>query len=179
MKKWVSIFLLGLMLYNIMGYYVAYLAMLQELKNEMRSSIHNADQDENITIIKLPYIDGKIADNDLEFVDEDEFSYRGQMYDVQRTEINGNEISFYCLCDENENTLNFSLEKHIDCNNLDGNSAEKKNESITKSLLKEYLPQMGLIVPIGENSIVAEFSNLAYPTLNASYEVALPPPKTS
>ena len=80
------------MLYNIMGYYLAYLAMVQQTKEEMRETLAENDETRDLIVVKLPYINGKIEQKDFELLDEDEFRYEGKMYDIARAEIKDNAI---------------------------------------------------------------------------------------
>ena len=177
MKKFVSILVLALMLYNIMGYYLAYLAMVQDTKHEMKEAVKENDEDEGLVVIKLPYKDGKIREKDFELVDEDEFMYRGQMFDIARTEIKDNVIYFYCLNDKKEDTLNSALVNHIQNNTTGNNAAEKKSNSVIKSLIKNYLPTPDISSAFSSSGNEGKYAGETYPTLTTIFDIASPPPK--
>ncbi len=56
--------------------------------------------------------------NKLNWKDEEEFEFRGEMYDVLKTEISGNNITAYCLRDEKEEELISNYEKLFRENNV-------------------------------------------------------------
>ncbi len=178
MKKCVSILVLALMLYNIMGYYLAYLAMVQQTKEEMRETLADNDETQDLIVVKLPYVNGKIEQKDFELIDEDEFRLDGKMYDIARTEIRDNSIYFYCLNDKKEDAINFALAKQIQNDTNDNSSAEKRSNSIAKNLAKLYLPTAGLRGSFSSSENESTYAICTFQTLNAIYDVASPPPKS-
>ncbi len=177
MKKCVSILILALMLYNIMGYYLAYLAMVQQTKEEMRETLTDNDETQDLIVVKVPYVNGKIEEKDFELIDEDEFRYEGKMYDIARTEIKDNAIYFYCLNDKKEDAIDLALVKHIQNNVNDNSATGKKSNSILKNLIKIYLPITGLSGSFSSSENDNSYAGRTFQTLTTVFDVASPPPR--
>ena len=75
-----------------MGYYIAYLAMVSEAKLEMKVKKRRNDFDEELTVIKFSLKNSKIEDKEFSFISEDEFIYKGELYDMTSSEVK--EVSF-------------------------------------------------------------------------------------
>src|ERR1039458_6854017 len=70
--------------------------------------------------------------------DEKEMSYNGEMYDIKDKSQDGDYIVFHCLNDKKEETLIADLDKHIQ-NNIDTkSSSERKQNTVSKNILKDY-----------------------------------------
>ena len=134
------------MFYNVLGYYFAYRIMIQEAKEDMRTFINDKDNDEEFVTIVLPYCNGDITDKDFAFVDEDEFIYKGHMFDVASSEIHDGFIYFKCVNDSKEEQVNFHVEKHISDNLTDTPLSPKKSGTIEKNLIKEYISQKSFVL---------------------------------
>ena len=123
-----------------------YRIMILDAKEEMRiiiSSSENINNDEFIEI-KFPYSNGIITDKDFNLIDENEFTYKGSMYDAVRTDVHDNYIYFYCINDSKEEKIDQQLENHIRDNLTNNPASQKKSNSIEKNLVKEYLTNQAL-----------------------------------
>jgi hypothetical protein len=160
-----------------MGYYFVYLAMLSDVKNEMRTSLNSGEKDEDIQVLKFDYSSGQVTDKDFELVEDDEFKYKGEMYDVEEAVIKDGFIYYYCVNDTKEDELNSSLSQYI-VNNLTSNpDHQKKAVELIKKILDKYIPSeeqfCGNATPPIEKSFViysnSQSSNFTSPLT--------PPPK--
>ncbi|MFI5144299.1 MAG: hypothetical protein ACHQJ4_01770 [Ignavibacteria bacterium] len=176
MKKFISIFLLNLMFYNILGYYFAYRFMIQDVKEEMKFLISENRESNHETLIKLPYSSGKITDTNFVYQDESEFIYKGDLYDIARSEIQGDYIYFYCINDTKEEAISTQLNRQIQENLAFSQFPSKKSEGSEKEFIKEYLPykMISLILPP-----ISEI-NFFFPqekTLTLKLDIDTPPPE--
>jgi hypothetical protein len=119
MKRFAGIVLLMLMGYNLIGYFPAFYTMQQNVKREMRSALRIRQNRNELTTLSFALQNGKVNDADFEQLEEDEFSYKGEMYDVVRTEKTGNTITFYCLNDKKESRLFADLQQFIKQNSAE------------------------------------------------------------
>ena len=175
MKRLISTILLGLMFYNIFGYYLAYRSLIFEAKAEMKDIIRDNEESDNIVLIKLPYINGEILDKNFKYVEKNEFMYEGMMYDIEKQEIYDGYIFFYCINDTKEEKINAQLYQHID-DNIIGFPMSHKKSSIEKNSIQKYLPHYSItktfpLVSLYLNSILSE----QVLTLNLDNET--PPPR--
>ena len=164
------------MFYNILGYYFAYRIMIQDAKEDMRSFIAEKENEEEFVTIVLPCSNGDIADKDFAFVDEDEFIYKGHMFDVASSEIHGGFIYFKCVNDSKEEQVNFHIEKHITDNLTDTPSSSKRSGTIEKNLIKEYISQKSFVLaePVSGTDDFPPYKQ----TIITNYsDIETPPPK--
>ena len=106
--------------YNQIGYYFVMLNSQYELKESMMQKVLQKIKNEDLNIISLTDNGDKIY---WEAEDEkNEFSFKGEMYDIVRTEtVNGN-VLLYCINDKMEEQL---IDKYNSITK--NNSAEDKN----------------------------------------------------
>jgi len=176
MRKFISIFLLSLMFYNILGYYFAYRFMIQDVKDEMKYLISENAESGHETLIKLPYRNGQVSDTNFVFQDENEFIYKGDLYDIARSEIQGDYIYFYCINDIKEEEISKQLNRQIQENLAFSQFPSKKSGTTEKEFIKEYLPyrMISLILPP-----ISEI-NFFFPqekTLSLKLDIDTPPPE--
>lgn len=178
MKKVISVLVLCLMLYNIMGYYIAYLALKSEAKMEMKLKKRRADFDEELTVIKLSLKNGDIDDKEFSFISEDEFIYKGEMYDMTGSEIKDGFIYFTCVNDKKEDSINLALSKHIE-DNFDNSMQQKKMSAIVKNLIKQGIPQENSVQNLKIFESGNNYNQQEFYTARIIYDVSPPPPKLS
>jgi len=70
---------------------------------------------------------------------DDEFSYKGHMYDVVRKKVNGGITYFYCMDDTREADLDKQLDKQVEEIAQGGRLPAKNNQNLLKNILKEYI----------------------------------------
>ncbi|RYD78723.1 MAG: hypothetical protein EOP53_10755 [Sphingobacteriales bacterium] len=119
MKRFTGIVLIMLMGYNLIGYFPAFYALQTKIKREMRRAIRRNAKPEELTVFTFSLENNKITDTDFDLKDEHEFSYKGEMYDVVRTEKTGNTITFYCLNDKKEKQLFANLNQSVKQNSAE------------------------------------------------------------
>ena len=132
-KRIASALILSVFLYNIIGYYFSFSVLNLENRYEMNQLVKNG---KNLQIIRIH----KSEIKNVVFADAgNEMSYNGEMYDIKDKSQDGDYIVFHCMNDKNENELLANLDKHIQ-NNIDTkSSSEKKQNSVSKNILKDYL----------------------------------------
>ena len=98
--------------------------MQYEIKSDITSLI-NKGIDVDMTIVISIY---KKEINNIIFSDNGkEMSYKGQMYDVIKSDENNTTVTYYCLNDIEETTLYASLDEHINTHVI--NTVPVKNHS--------------------------------------------------
>lgn len=176
MKKFITISLLGLMFYNIMGYYIVYLGMIEDVKEEMKSMINSLETADKIVLLKLPYSNGRVIDTSFNITSDNEFSYQGDMYDVVKNEIHDGYIFIYCINDTKEKYITTQLNNYIQDNITDEPFRQKKSEGIEKNLIKEFIAKDIFVLgfpPLSTNVIFIPQEIL----LSIKLDIDTPPPK--
>ena len=97
MKKAISIFLLGIFLFNTAGYFVFFKIAQIEIKKEIKKEIKLNLQSEELTAIT--FLNSEIQS--IPWIETNkEFIFRDQMFDVVKSESNETETTFYCINDK-------------------------------------------------------------------------------
>lgn len=172
MKKIFSIFLVLSFLFNAAGYLLIFLILQSSLKENAAERIIAGDKNSSITMVVLAEKEFKEGVSELKFFDENEFSFKGKMYDIIKKENRNDSVYFYCLADLEEDDLNLAFSKN-------GTSEERGNGSAENSMLKNIL-QKGLLAEFPHSP--GNIFNINYynycpliPALNSS-EIPTPPP---
>ena len=140
MKKSFSILLLGIFLFNTMGYYFVFKVNQSILRFEIRGMINSGFHKEMCILVK---IDRPESNPDFKKLDHNEFSYCGRLYDIVSESVKGNTTWYYCINDKQEERLIAGFEKIQNLNLGPGSSGKAKQTQallyhlITIALLKE------------------------------------------
>lgn len=105
LKKYFSIFIISLLLFNSSGYVILYISSLHFVKKHIIKAIDRNEYDKEIlllTLSKKDIDDGKI---DFQWIHSREFRHNGKMYDIKKNISDEDSIRVYCYYDEKENLL--------------------------------------------------------------------------
>jgi hypothetical protein len=141
LKKSFSIFLIISFLFNTTGSLLIFLVLQSNLKESAREKISSNDYNRLQTLIVFTNKDLRNGKADLKFFDEQEFSFRGKMYDIIKHENKNDSVYFYCFADTDEDDLNLAFTKK-------GNADEHDKNSANKNLLKNVLEDGVLTGPL-------------------------------
>jgi hypothetical protein len=138
-----------------------------QIRKEMRAELRQKDDSELEKIIL------SIKEYEKALVEEDEMELNDRMYDIARTEIQGDTIIVYCLHDENEDNLLVLLDSIL-------NNAAKDKKSVPSSLLS-FVNLISVPVEIDNHfiEIVKEDHQTIYlfSQSNSVKQILAPPPK--
>jgi hypothetical protein len=138
MKKLLAILIIGLLLYNSMGYYIVFKTVQYTIKKEIKNQIKHGVPEKDLSLIKVAYNDDH-KKADIEWLDKHEFRYKGQMFDVVRY-YNFNDTSYYyCINDKQEEQLFSSLDKMVEHHSKKSGPAHTKSLSIYKNIIRDVV----------------------------------------
>ena len=172
MKKAFSILFLGIFLFNIAGYYIAFKTEQYEIRSEIESEIKAGVNIAELTTISI----SKTLKSDLQWTEsEKEIRYKGEMYDVVKSSETRDSITYFCINDSKEATLFSTLNEHIS-QHIASNTPWKNSKKSTTHVLKLYhsFPQLTKILS-NSNSETFQFRNSIFTSIKL--EVNAPPPK--
>ncbi|MFA4851576.1 MAG: hypothetical protein WC599_03565 [Bacteroidales bacterium] len=148
MRTVFSILLLILFLFNVSGYFVVFKLMRYNARKEMKAYIKQNLRDDEMEIVVVPNSEIGASGSGFRFVEENEFIYNDKLYDIVKKKTDGNNTIFYCINDKQEEKLFAGINEHIKRNtdqNLpagrQGTPAKDKSNNLTKSIVKEALPE--------------------------------------
>jgi len=118
-----------------MGYYIVFTIMKMDLHEEMRSEIKNINNKEiQKLIFQVSEFKAKVK-----LTEDDEFIFNGEMFDIIRSEKNGDNIIVYCINDKKEEQLiSFVKENYSSCNDRQ-NPLKERTLQIIKNIIKDAL----------------------------------------
>ena len=102
MRKYISIIVLFIFLFNIGGYYLWFSAIQYGLQKEMEKEIGEGSKDDDLTLIIVP---AKGETGVVWIKPDKEFLYKGEMYDVVKIQNKDQKKYYYCLNDSKEKEL--------------------------------------------------------------------------
>jgi hypothetical protein len=160
---------IAVFLFNIAGYYPVFVLRQKQIQFELNQMLNQ--QVEKETIVKLSFEPVELST--LKWLKENEFSYKGEMYDIIMTEQSEDgKLVFYCYADKKEKHLLVQFEQHVKRHiALEGNTSQK-HEKIVKCLVKDYLP-----VETHE-SVLNSCVDISYSIKMISYESFFPSKKS-
>jgi len=117
--------LLLIFVFNNFGYWFCFKVEQGAIKEEMYQRTKQSIPNSQLISISISADYAK----DLAWTEDGEFTYKGEMYDVVRSEkgIN-NAVTYYCLDDAKEGALLANLSSHLD-NNVFGNKTSGKHSN--------------------------------------------------
>lgn len=131
--------LLLLILFHSEFYLIMFKGLEVKYKREIKQQIKNGISEENLVIFTFGKNIVNEQSENFRWMKKNEFRYKGEMYDIIKTEYKGDSIVYHVFHDLKESALFSNLDKHI----LDylSSNREKGNEllSLTKNFCKYYL----------------------------------------
>jgi hypothetical protein len=175
MKRLISIIFLSLLVMKIGGYF-AFLSVQQIiLKEEIEERIIKNLPKENLA--KLSFSSDEFTKIDWQEQDK-EFYYKHKLYDIVRSEFNGENHVFYCLSDEKETVI---YDKILQISQVQNDELPVKNTMasfLNLLLLKYTIPQ--ILHFEGKTFIIVQikrFSNLLNCYISIPISLSNPPPE--
>jgi hypothetical protein len=175
MKRLISIIFLSLLVMKIGGYF-AFLSVQQIiLKEEIEERIIKNLPNENLA--KLSFSSDEFTKIDWQEQDK-EFYYKHKLYDIVRSEFNGENHVFYCLSDEKETVI---YDKILQISQVQNDELPVKNTMasfLNLLLLKYTIPQ--ILHFEGKTFIIVQikrFSNLLNCYISIPISLSNPPPE--
>jgi hypothetical protein len=178
MKRAFAIFFLIIFSFNIAGYFFAYEVMRYHARKEIKKNIRETLPGAELTSIIIE------QDQQSEIIwhrDAEEFSYKGQMYDLVRIELAEGKIIYKCINDRQEEKLFSALDEfvlqHILSDKPLKNSSSKKIAAKINSL---YYPDHSKpsSAPASRSTFqLSAFHMFLFPD-SPTLEMTSPPPRT-
>jgi hypothetical protein len=146
MKKSLSIVMVFVFFYSIMGSYLNFTIEQYRLKEEIKEKIISSLPEKELTLVKITASD----EEKLTWMEDGkEFRYNGSMYDIVKIKRNSGVTYYYCFCDVNESKLLINLDKLV--KNQTDNSPSKttqKKQDITYLFQSILFPQDLPTIPV-------------------------------
>lgn len=173
MRRLLLLFLLFVFTFNSVGYYFVFRILQEQIRSEVKDQLKQQIQENKLHLITIKETEARKLDWERE---GKEFSYKGMMYDVVRTEKQEGAISYYCISDVEESHL-FAMQYLL----VEEHLAHSKKNNTAKKLLKNFLDKLF----INKYSIEIELLKAVTLTIlpfkeslqSLALDVIAPPPK--
>lgn len=129
MQKLLAIFFSLSLFISVLGYHWWFFIQQASIKTAVKENLKHPSQRQH-TVTFTFAIHSSSANDNPDWDGDDEFSYRGEMYDVLQKEIKGDSVTVRCISDKKETELINAYNK-IAKGDF-GNSPKKKTASILK-----------------------------------------------
>jgi hypothetical protein len=171
MKRFSTIFILLIFVFNICGYYIPYFIKLTLIRNEIERTIKDSILDEDI--VKFTFDIHHTGDGPEWQREGKEFRYKGNLYDIIKSETDHNRITYFCINDKEEKNLGSNFNKLLS-KKLENEGKTKTNSQ--KELGKYYsFPSKGIFPVLKEADLTDYFSNFYK---SRQKDILSPPPRT-
>ena len=87
LKKLLPFLLTCLLLYNSFGYFILHIYRISEVKSDVLKSIKEHSFEQDLTVLVFSKDELTAGTSGIDRIDEKEFRYNGEMYDIVKEEI--------------------------------------------------------------------------------------------
>lgn len=141
MKKIVAVFLTIVFLFNVIGYYGIYLALVTKAQSAMNQKIDDEDyaSDQTITIkvpLTLPY---PLQQDEFQRVKGD-FEHHGEFYKLVKQRHANDTLYIVCMKNNEEKKAFKTLKEFVNLSTDQATSTGNQNTKTIVSVIKDYNP---------------------------------------
>jgi hypothetical protein len=166
-KRAVAFSLLILFLFNFCGYYLLFLILKSDIRDEMRMHLAH-DQTE---ILKI-----HTSDKALKWVDKNEFDYKGKRYDVASIDEKNGYLIIHCIEDTLEQDLIAGLERILKKQHGHDSKTKTKHKQILKKVHSLYSSMKYAESLYNEEFLTTPFDHSDLKITSICLPIAVPPP---
>lgn len=176
MKKLLSIFCVFLFLYISLGYIFIISGLRFDLQRNVRQQINKGLPSSLVSLIKIPITEEK-GDRLFKWLGDDEFIYRGNLFDLVKKEIRNDTIYYYCFNDKQEEQISSNLDDFMKNILQDSKSTQQKAKKIPDKFTDDYIIQNKAATNLSSN--ISGYSDIKLSLYVSIHpEVLSPPPKS-
>jgi hypothetical protein len=177
MKKILSIILLLVFVYNIAGFFVIFKLQQYSAEKAMKTFIRKNMSNAGLEKVVVPNAEITSGSSDFRFQDDnEEFFYKGKLYDIVRTTNDGNSTVFYCINDKNEERVYAMFNEHIQQNTDQNVPIRSNTATLVKGMIKDAIPHLPTDM-IVSSSMRIVFGEMHFCLLQQFIPVYSPPPE--
>ena len=167
MKRIVSIVLLFTLVAHLLGAYVYFAVRLSEIHREVKAKISQLP-DEALTRLEL-----SLTEYQTLSAEDGEINHRGKMYDIVRSQIDGDTIILYAWQDEAEDNLLSFLNELV-------TRTQKDKKPVPGSIVQWasflFVPEQPLTLPFSD-FLVQHHTLYCLNITSAFFSIESPPPR--
>lgn len=135
MKKLISILLVVLLIFDSCIYVFIYLELSNYFKKEGAKIINEFIPANELDVISIHKTDLVSISSDIIFLNDNEFIYKNELYDIYNIITTEDSIHYYCINDKKENLLEKAFSSYIDYKTTE-NSKNTPVNNILHNIIK-------------------------------------------
>jgi hypothetical protein len=112
----------------------------------------------------------------IHWEDENEFSFRGRMYDLVEKKLHGDQLVLVCISDEKETALLDDFAKNI-YNKEGGNSSKKHQSQVIRLVLSPFILEQPAVSLTTLSRSVKKFTRYSELLPQVYFNIITPPPR--
>ena len=178
MKKLTSILVVFVIVFHLFGYFAVFKVMQRNIKKEIKTAIKQGVPDSELAYFRFP-VNKKIQEKmGIRWLESNEFTYKGNMYDVVHKQYDGEFIIFKCVNDTQEKILFTGLNKQVK-NTMNNDPAKSKTLNLLQKFSFVYITQSKDNNGIIRKEVLRSYYYKPKYFYNLPIEVITPPPQFS
>ncbi len=181
MKRVLSIALIVLFLFNVIGYYGIYMAMLRQARVALNEKIDNEQyQEEQTVTIKIPLTLPYPVQEDYQRVQGD-FEHQGEFYKLVKQKYSNDTLYVVCLKSAEEKRAFKVFSDLVKLSTENSSTSSSQNSKTIVSVIKDYNPVVEEIhfTPRQSIDLAKPFAFFTVTILSQDLSVFSPPPETN
>ena len=171
LRKLIVILLSFCFLLNFAGYHIIFYLRQEEIKSEMRAAIRLQSYSEHETDFAFSVNDRHSMDQ-LDWEGDDEFSFKGEMYDVIEKKIEDGKLIIRSIADKRETALLNTLRGHWNQNEKSNKVADELFQLLQSMFHPSRTEELVLIKPL-----VHRMSFISSSLPSQVIKIPTPPPR--
>lgn len=177
MRRQISILLIAAVLIEIAGFYCMYVVKQFYVKESAEISIHSKQERTNELRFAFKLKDNSPQDESFRWTDDDEFTYKGMMFDVSLQERTTDSLILHCINDSDELSL---IEKFkVLFTGKPENKSSGSNAGFLQFLSEQFIPAEKNEISFYPSQILMHANTNNASIVYMSYEILKPPPQLS
>jgi excinuclease UvrABC helicase subunit UvrB len=159
------------------GYYLVYKYQRRQVRLEMKAFLRNNDTIGNASIVHFSFNlkEGEVSANEFEWMNDHEFSFKGELYDIIRSTTEGDILRVDCVNDETETLLVKEFESIF---KKEGGNPVKGNAALIQLAHSVYLEPIQLIAINSPNYNTVTYTGwILHPFDSYLQDITVPPPQ--
>jgi len=180
-KRVLSIALIVLFLFNVIGYYGIYMAMLRQARVALNEKIDNEQyQEEQTVTIKIPLTLPYPVQEDYQRVQGD-FEHQGEFYKLVKQKYSNDTLYVVCLKSAEEKRAFKVFSDLVKLSTENSSTSSSQNSKTIVSVIKDYNPVVEEIhfTPRQSIDLAKPFAFFTVTILSQDLSVFSPPPETN
>jgi hypothetical protein len=176
LKKFTSILILSLFIYNTLGFLAIHPILSMYYKYLGTERADKPSKEEMIELLIFNKEDIQKEKIDFRWIHSREFKYNGDMYDVVKTEEADGQLIVHCINDTKEKKLEKDFEREVE-KNTSNKQQKSENNNPFKTLITEAVSE--LVSELAEGKKLKYGFNYVKNYVPVCAEIPSPPPKVS